>query len=79
MIIGVRRLKGTVVAKLRLAFNATGIVKQKKAAKEAQIEESVMRELEERRRTWDVNNGQFDRFRQWYIEYRKNIWHRYAA
>uniref|UniRef100_A0A915BVY8 DUF7753 domain-containing protein n=1 Tax=Parascaris univalens TaxID=6257 RepID=A0A915BVY8_PARUN len=67
---------GTVVAKLRLAFNATGIVKQKKAAKEAQIEESVMRELEERRRTWDVNNGQFDRFRQWYIEYRKNIWHR---
>lgn len=50
---------------------------QKKLKKEAQIEESVMKELEERRRTWDVNNGQFDRFRQWYIGYRKDIWHKY--
>lgn len=67
---------GTVVAKLRLAFNATGLLEQKRRNKEAQIEETVMRELEERRRTWNVNNGQFERFRQWYIDYRKDIWHK---
>lgn len=67
---------GTVVAKIRLAYNATEAILQKKLRKEAQIEESVLKELEERRRTWDVNNGQFDRFRQWYIGYRKDIWHK---
>ncbi|ETN78004.1 hypothetical protein RB195_017446 [Necator americanus] len=67
---------GSVIAKIRLAFNATGNIERKRLLKEAQIEESVARELEERRRTWDVNNGQFDKFSQWYIEYRKNIWHK---
>ncbi|VDM67409.1 unnamed protein product [Strongylus vulgaris] len=67
---------GSVIAKIRLAFNATGNIERKRILKEAQIEESVARELEERRRTWDVNNGQFDKFSQWYIEYRKNIWHK---
>ncbi|CAJ0945765.1 unnamed protein product, partial [Mesorhabditis belari] len=67
---------GSVIAKIRMAFNATGQIARKKAMKETQIEETVLRELEERRRTWDVNNGQFDKFRQWYIEYRKNIWHK---
>ncbi|EYC07889.1 hypothetical protein Y032_0068g187 [Ancylostoma ceylanicum] len=67
---------GSVIAKIRLAFNATGNIERKRMLKEAQIEESVARELEERRRTWDVNNGQFDKFSQWYIEYRKNIWHK---
>ncbi|PAV90122.1 hypothetical protein WR25_13326 [Diploscapter pachys] len=67
---------GSVIAKIRLAFNATGAVERKKRVKEAQIEETVARELEERRRTWDVNNGQFDKFSQWYIEYRKNLWHK---
>ncbi|EPB74792.1 hypothetical protein ANCCEY_06099 [Ancylostoma ceylanicum] len=69
---------GSVIAKIRLAFNATGNIERKRMLKEAQIEESVARELEERRRTWDVNNGQFDKFSQWYIEYRKNIWHKYV-
>ncbi|CAI4232740.1 unnamed protein product [Auanema sp. JU1783] len=67
---------GSVIAKIRLAFNATGGVARKRQLKELQIEESVAKELEERRRTWDVNNGQFDKFSQWYTEYRKNIWHR---
>ncbi|PIO61257.1 hypothetical protein TELCIR_17227, partial [Teladorsagia circumcincta] len=67
---------GSVIAKIRLAFNATGSVERKRLLKEAQIEETVAKELEERRRTWDVNNGQFDKFSQWYIEYRKNIWHK---
>ncbi len=69
-------VQGTVVAKIRLAFNATGTIAEKRANKEAQIEESVQRELDERRRNWDVNNGQFDKFRQWYIDYRKNLWHK---
>ncbi|WKX95452.1 hypothetical protein Q1695_012144 [Nippostrongylus brasiliensis] len=67
---------GSVIAKIRLAFNATGTIARKRLLKEAQIEETVAKELEERRRTWDVNNGQFDKFSQWYIEYRKNIWHK---
>ncbi|PIO65526.1 hypothetical protein TELCIR_12796 [Teladorsagia circumcincta] len=71
-----KETKGSVIAKIRLAFNATGSVERKRLLKEAQIEETVAKELEERRRTWDVNNGQFDKFSQWYIEYRKNIWHK---
>ncbi|CAI5440804.1 unnamed protein product [Caenorhabditis angaria] len=67
---------GSVIAKIRLAFNATGPVLRKRLLKESQIEETVAKELEERRRTWDVNNGQFDKFSQWYIEYRKNLWHK---
>ncbi|VDM52145.1 unnamed protein product [Angiostrongylus costaricensis] len=69
---------GSVIAKVRLAFNATGAIERKRLLKEAQIEDTVAKELEERRRTWDVNNGQFDKFSQWYIEYRKNIWHKYV-
>ncbi|VDK43454.1 unnamed protein product [Anisakis simplex] len=48
---------GTVVAKLRLAYNASGVIEEKKVIKEKQIEENVIRELEERRDTWEhVNN-----------------------
>ncbi|KAI6183457.1 hypothetical protein M3Y97_00491200 [Aphelenchoides bicaudatus] len=67
---------GTIVAKVRLAFNATGNIARKRALKEAQIERMVASELEERRNTWDINKGQFDKFQQWYVDYRKNIWHR---
>ena len=69
-------LQGTVVAKIRLAYNATNNIQRKKDTKEAQIEKTVLRELEERRKTWDINRGQFEKFQDWYIEYRKNIWHR---
>lgn len=64
------------MAKLRLAANATGEIAEKKRLKEALIEESVEKELEERRKNWDINNGQFEKFRQWYIDYRKDIWHK---
>ncbi|GMR36999.1 hypothetical protein PMAYCL1PPCAC_07194, partial [Pristionchus mayeri] len=67
---------GSVIAKIRLAHNATGLVARKKQLKEEQIEQSVARELDQRRATWDVNNGQFDKFSQWYIDYRKNVWHK---
>ncbi|CAD6199943.1 unnamed protein product [Caenorhabditis auriculariae] len=67
---------GSVIAKIRLAYNATGAVARKKQLKELQIEETVAKELEDRRRTWDVNNGQFEKFSQWYIDYRKNLWHK---
>uniref|UniRef100_A0A914YF36 DUF7753 domain-containing protein n=1 Tax=Panagrolaimus superbus TaxID=310955 RepID=A0A914YF36_9BILA len=59
-----------------MAYNATGGIQRKKSTKEAQIERTVLRELEERKRTWDINRGQFEKFQQWYIEYRKNIWHK---
>ncbi|KAI6232706.1 hypothetical protein M3Y99_00994500 [Aphelenchoides fujianensis] len=67
---------GTVVAKVRLAFNATGSVAKKRELKESQIERMVERELEERKESWDINRGQFEKFRDWYINYRKNVWHR---
>jgi len=67
---------GTVIAKIRMAYNATAAIIKKRETKEAQIEKTVMKELEERKRTWDINRGQFEKFQQWYIEYRKNIWHR---
>ncbi|VDN56963.1 unnamed protein product [Dracunculus medinensis] len=67
---------GTIVARLRLAYNATKEIAQKRALKEKQIEEMITRELEEKRRTWDVTNGEFQRFQKWYINYRKNLWHK---
>lgn len=65
-----------MIAKIRLAYNATRAIQRKKDVKEAQIEKMVKRELEERRQTWDINRGQFEKFQQWYETYRKNIWHR---
>jgi hypothetical protein len=59
-----------------MAFNASGAVARKRALKEAQIERMVESELEERKQTWDINKGQFDRFQQWYVNYRRNLWHR---
>ncbi|RCN25899.1 hypothetical protein ANCCAN_28384 [Ancylostoma caninum] len=38
---------GSVIAKIRLAFNATGNIERKRILKEAQIEESVARYVEE--------------------------------
>lgn len=70
------RFQGTIVARLRLAYNATKEIAQKRALKEKQIEEMITRELEEKRRTWDVTNGEFQRFQKWYINYRKNLWHK---
>lgn len=69
--------QGTVVAKLRLAANATANIREKKRIKEMQIEDAVRKELEQRRQSWDVNNGQFEKFRQWYLDFRKDLWHRY--
>lgn len=59
-----------------MASNATGTIARKRTLKEAQIERMVAAELEERKQNWDINKGQFDKFQQWYIDYRKNIWHR---
>lgn len=59
-----------------MAFNATGAIAHKRSLKEAQIEKMVATELEERKQTWDINKGQFEKFQQWYMDYRKNVWHR---
>ncbi|KAL3994042.1 hypothetical protein ACH3XW_20110 [Acanthocheilonema viteae] len=67
---------GTVVAKLRLAANATSEIAERKRIKEALIEEAIRKELEERRRTWNIGNEQFEKFRLWYTNYRKDTWHR---
>ncbi|CAD5212456.1 unnamed protein product [Bursaphelenchus okinawaensis] len=67
---------GTVVAKVRLAYNATGAIARKRDAKANQIKRMVERELAERKKSWDINRGQFEKFQQWYIDYRQNIWHR---
>lgn len=41
------QLQGSVIAKIRLAHNATGLVARKKELKEEQIEQSVARELDQ--------------------------------
>ncbi|VDN87890.1 unnamed protein product [Brugia pahangi] len=68
--------KGTVVAKLRLAANATDEIARRKRIKETLIEENIRKELEERGKTWNIGNEQFEKFRLWYINYRKDTWHR---
>uniref|UniRef100_A0A1I8EI92 DUF7753 domain-containing protein n=1 Tax=Wuchereria bancrofti TaxID=6293 RepID=A0A1I8EI92_WUCBA len=67
---------GTVVAKLRLAANATDEIAGRKRIKETLIEENIRKELEERGKTWNIGNEQFEKFRLWYINYRKDTWHR---
>ncbi|KAK6103389.1 hypothetical protein QQG55_12300 [Brugia pahangi] len=67
---------GTVVAKLRLAANATDEIDRRKRIKETLIEENIRKELEERGKTWNIGNEQFEKFRLWYINYRKDTWHR---
>lgn len=63
---------------MALNASASGAIARKRALKEAQIERMVESELEERKQTWDINKGQFDRFREWYVNYRRNLWHRYV-
>jgi len=59
------KLQGTIVAKIRLATNATKEVDRKREVKEAQIEDTGAKELEERRATWDISRGQFEKFQSW--------------
>lgn len=76
------QLQGSVIAKIRLAHNATGLVARKKALKEEQIEQSVARELDqvrekitekkERERFWDemgmAKNLMNNRERSWLFD-----------
>lgn len=65
-----------MVAKLRLAANATGEIAGRKRIKEALIEETIRKELEERGKTWNIGSEKFEKFRLWYTNYRKDTWHR---
>ncbi|KAI6211687.1 hypothetical protein M3Y96_00460500 [Aphelenchoides besseyi] len=67
---------GTVIAKIRMAFNATNQIEKKRKLKETQITRAVEDELAERKQSWDIARGQFEKFRDWYVNYRKNTWHR---
>lgn len=72
------QVQGTVVAKIRLAYNATPDIERKKAQKEAQIERVALREIEQRKNGWDERRrgGSFDEFQRWYVEQKKGNWHR---
>jgi len=67
---------GTVIAKFTLAHNATAPQEEKKRVKEEEITGVWTKELEQRRSTWDVGNGHFEKFREWYIQYQKDLWHK---
>lgn len=69
---------GTVVAKFTLASNATGEQADKKKTKESEIEKSIDKELESKRQEnhWAVDDQQYITFRDWYIKYRKDTWHK---
>uniref|UniRef100_A0A914MZ41 DUF7753 domain-containing protein n=1 Tax=Meloidogyne incognita TaxID=6306 RepID=A0A914MZ41_MELIC len=66
---------GTIVTKIRLAFNATPEIERKKAIKEAQIERNSLREFEQKIKNVD-SNIPFNEVKIWYIEQQKNIWHK---
>jgi hypothetical protein len=69
---------GTVLAKFSLASNASDEQTAQKAAKEKDIENSLGVELEKKRteNNWAVNDGQYVTFKSWYIQFRKDQWHK---
>lgn len=71
-----KTFKGTVVAKFTLAHNATLAQEQKRTKKVTEISAVWSKELEKRRPTWDVGNGHFEKFREWYIQYQRDLWHK---
>lgn len=69
---------GTVVAKFTLSYNATSDQSDKKKSKEAEIEKTIEKELEAKRKenNWAVDDAQYITFRNWYVQYRKDTWHK---
>jgi len=69
---------GTVLAKFILAYNATSDQQEKKRAKEAELEKSIDADVEKQRakNNWAVTDQEFITFRNWYIDYKKNTWHK---
>jgi hypothetical protein len=69
---------GTVVSKFILSYNATRDQQQNKRTKEAEIAKQIDAELEKKREEnhWALDDDQYKKFRDWYIDYRKNTWHK---
>jgi len=69
---------GTVISKFTLAYNATTDQGHNKAKKEAEIESTIDTELEKKRqeKNWALDDQQYQTFRNWYIQYRKDTWHK---
>jgi len=69
---------GTVVAKFTLSYNATDTQVDKKKSKEGEIEKTIEKELEAKRKenNWAVDDKQYITFRNWYVQYRKDTWHK---
>lgn len=67
-----------MVSKFTLAHNATTDQQHNKAKKEADIEATIDTELEKKRveNGWALNDRQYKTFRNWYIQYRKDTWHK---
>ena len=66
-----------MIAKFKLSHNGTDTQLRKKQKKESEIEEVVRNELQHRKDNWDPRRGRFETFQDWYIQYRKDAWHRY--
>jgi len=69
---------GTVTAKFTLSYNATTDQDDKKKSKEAEIVKTIEKELESKRKenSWAVDDSQYLTFRNWYVQYRKDTWHK---
>jgi hypothetical protein len=69
---------GTVLAKFILANNASDDQVTQKKAKEKDIEKSLDVELEKKRQenNWAVNAAEYITFKNWYIQFRKDQWHK---
>lgn len=67
-----------MVAKFTLAYNATSDQEAKKINKEAELEQTVDADLTGKRleNKWAMNDDQYISFRNWYVQYRKDRWHK---
>jgi len=69
---------GTVTAKFILSYNATPEQQKNMDKKLNDIAKSIDQELEKKRqeKQWALDNEQYQTFRDWYIQYRKDTWHK---
>jgi len=69
---------GTVTSKFILSYNATPEQQKSMDKKLNDIAKSIDQELEKKRqeKQWALDNEQYQTFRDWYIQYRKDTWHK---
>jgi len=66
----------TLVARFYLAHNSTPEQTTKRLEKEKEINAHWDTELVTRRREWNVSDAEFGPFRDWYLKFQRDTWHK---